>query len=313
MKIIYKNIKIRDIFDRFSDDGEDGVFAYSGKLTIRPAYQREFIYDLKQEEAVIHTILKQFPLNIMYWVKTGEDSYEILDGQQRTLSVMHFLSHKLQITWQGKTYYADSLTNDLYQKLMNYEFMIYICEGEESEKLEWFRIVNLVGEKLTEQELRNSVYTGTWLMDAKIHFSKQNCVAKNLSEKYIKGTPNRQELLEKALKGICEYTGVKNITSYMAEHRYDKDANALWQYFQDVINWVEKIFQDYYPDMKGLDWCGFYNKYRKNNSIIIPCHSIAYIRNSIIIPCQLCSYLANCFRGLTYCLIVRTTRHCITS
>ena len=101
-------------------------------------------------------------------------------------------------------------------------------------------------------------------MDAKRHFSKQNCAAKNLSEKYIKGTPNRQDLLEKALKGICAYKGIKDITSYMAEHRNDKDADELWQYFQDVINWVKKIFQNYYPDMKDLDWCKFYNIYHKN-------------------------------------------------
>lgn len=261
MIIKQHNIKIKDIFEGFTDNGEDGVFAYAGKLTIRPPYQREFVYDLKQQEDVLHTILKGFPLNTMYWVKTGDDEYEVLDGQQRTLSAMYFLSHKLQISLDGKTYYNDSLPDDLYDALMDYEFMIYICEGTESEKLEWFKVVNVAGEELTDQELRNSVYTGSWLSDAKRHFSKRNCPAKGLSDKYITGDPNRQELLEKALKGICELQGMKDVTEYMAKHKSDKDADELWQYFQDVIHWVEKIFPNYISDMKGLDWCHLYNLY----------------------------------------------------
>lgn len=265
MEIKKHDIKIKDIFKGFVDDGEDGIFAFDGKLTIRPPYQRNFVYDLKQQEAVIHTILKGFPLNTMYWVKTGCDAYEVLDGQQRTLSVMSFLNHKLQISLNGKSYYNDSLPDDLYNMLMNYEFMVYICEGEESEKLEWFEIVNIAGEELTEQELRNSVYTGPWLSDAKRHFSKRTCPAKGLSDRYITGDPNRQELLEKALKGICEWQALKNITDYMAKHKSDNDADELWQYFQDVINWVEKIFPTYYADMKGLDWCHLYNLYHEKS------------------------------------------------
>ena len=265
MNIKQHNIKIKEIFDGFVDNGEDGVFAYGGRLTIRPPYQREFAYDLKQQEAVLHTILKGFPLNTMYWVKNGEDEFEVLDGQQRTLSAMYFLSHKLQITVNGKAYYNDSLPDDLYENLMDYEFLIYICEGAESEKLEWFEVVNVAGEELTPQELRNSVYTGTWLSDAKRHFSKRTCAAKGLSDKYITGDPNRQELLEKALKGICEYQGLRDITDYMAAHKSDPDADELWQYFQDVIHWAEKIFPKYYSDMKGLDWCHYYNKYRNKS------------------------------------------------
>ncbi len=262
MKIEQHNIKVRDVFNGYKNDGEDGVFAYGGKLTIRPPYQREFIYLPEEQEAVLHTVLHNFPLNTMYWVKTGDDSYEILDGQQRTLSVMLFLDHKLQIKWNGKSYYIDSLPDDLYDTIMNYEFMVYICEGTESEKLDWFEVVNVAGKELTEQELRNSVYTGEWLSDAKRHFSKSNCAAKGLGEKYITGAPLRQELLEKALIGICEFQGLKNVTDYMAAHKSDSDADELWQYYQDVINWTVKIFPKYYADMKGLDWCHLYNKYR---------------------------------------------------
>ncbi len=276
MNITLYNVKVKDVFNGFKDDGEDGVFAYGGKLTIRPPYQREFIYDAKEQEAVLHTVIREFPLNTMYWVLTNgtvtkdehknviisdDAEFEVLDGQQRTLSVMNFLSHKLQIKLNGKSYYNDSLPDDLYDILMNYEFMVYICEGTESEKLEWFEVVNVAGEELTDQELRNSVYTGAWLTDAKKHFSKSNCAAKGLSDKYITGAPIRQELLKKALIGICEFQGLKDVTDYMSKHRSDTDADELWQYFQDVINWVIKIFPKYYSDMKGLDWCHLYNKY----------------------------------------------------
>ncbi len=184
---------------------------------------------------------------VICFYRSCNDTYEVLDGQQRTLSVMYFLEHKLQITMDGKTHYEDSLPDDMYKKLMDYEFMVYICEGTESEKLEWFEVVNIGGETLTDQELRNSVYTGSWLSDAKRHFSKRNCVAKGLSDVYIKGDPIRQDLLEKALKGICEYQNLKDITDYMAAHKSDADADELWQYFQDVINWVQKIFRNTMP------------------------------------------------------------------
>ena len=178
--------------------------------------------------------------------------------------MMQYLKHQFPITLDGKKFYWDALPDDKYNRIMDYEFMIYVCEGAESEKLEWFRVVNIAGEKLTEQELRNSVYTGAWLSDAKLHFSKRNCAAKKLSDKYITGDPNRQELLEKALKGICELQQIKDITEYMAQHKSDPDADELWQYFQDVIHWTEKIFPQYYRDMKGLDWCHLYNRYHEN-------------------------------------------------
>lgn len=271
MKIEPKLIKVREIFESYADNGDDGVFAYGGRLAIRPPYQREFVYDNEQAEAVIHTVMKGFPLNVMYWVKVGNDSYEVLDGQQRTLSVMRYLKHQFSIVLDEKKYYWDALPDDKYNAIMNYEFMVYICEGEESEKLDWFKVVNIAGEKLSDQELRNSVYTGEWLSDAKRHFSKRNCAAKKLSDKYIIGDPNRQELLEKALKGICEYQGIKEITEYMAQHKSDADADELWQYYQDVIHWTEKIFPKYFADMKGLDWCHLYNKYnnRSYNSSVM--------------------------------------------
>lgn len=263
MNIELRSIKVHDIYNGYIDKEEDGVFAFGGKLSIRPPYQREYVYNLGQAEAVIQTTIKGYPLNVMYWAKNGDGKYEVMDGQQRTLSIMRFLSHKFPIHIEGKSYYYDALPNDIYDSIMNYELMIYICDGMESEKLAWFTTVNIAGEKLTDQELRNISYTGPWLSDAKFHFSKRTCAAKHLSDRYILGDPNRQELLEKALKGIVEFQRLKDITDYMAAHKNDKDADELWQYFQDVINWVEKIFPTYNSDMKGLDWCHLYNKYHE--------------------------------------------------
>ena len=272
MDIEQVNIKVRDIFNGYIDKDDDGVFGYGLKLAIRPPYQREFVYNDEQSEAVMHTVINGYPLNVMYWVQTkgskfaDEDSeFEILDGQQRTLSLMKYLSHKFAITISNKKYYWDSLPDDILNKILDYELMIYVCRGSESEKLNWFRIVNIAGERLRDQELRNSVYTGEWLSDAKKHFSKRKCDASKLSDRYIVGDPNRQELLEKALKGICELQGIKDITEYMSNHRLDSDADELWQYFQDVIDWIEKIFPKYYSDMKGLDWCHLFNKYHLNS------------------------------------------------
>ena len=269
MKIELNPKKIKDIAMGYADFEDDGVFAYDRKLTIRPPYQREYVYTDEQARAVIDTIIKGFPLNIMYWVKNNEDSFEVLDGQQRTLSVMRFLDHKFDIDINGRREYVDGIPNDIYDKIMNYEFLIYECEGTESEKLSWFEVVNIAGVRLTEQELRNSAYTGSWLTDAKKHFSKNDCVAKRISDKYIKSEDyKRQQLFEKALKGICEYQNIKDekaIELYMAKHKSDNDANELWQYFQDVIDWVEKIFEKYNKDMLGLDWCHLYNVYSKNS------------------------------------------------
>ena len=275
--------------DGFSDNGEDGVYAFGGRLTIRPAYQREFVYDQKEEEAVINTICNGFPLNSMYWALTegsyttkveNEDrvlipsddaKFEIMDGQQRTLSVMYFLSHKFGI--ENNSIYWDSLPDNVLDELLNYKFTIYICEGTEEQKLAWFRVVNIAGKELTEQELRNVSYTGSWLADAKRYFSKTNCAGYKLSKDYIKPKyeVNRQGLLETALSGICVYQGLKGenkIEQYMGKHKSDADADELWQYFQDVIAWVKKIFPKYYKDMSGLDWCDLYNKYhdKKYNS-----------------------------------------------
>ena len=173
MKIELHEIKIRDLVEGFNDSDEEGVVGYGGKLDIRPKYQREFVYDDEKRNAVIHTVRKYFPLNVMYWVKNGEDSYEIMDGQQRTISFCQYIKGEYSIDYQ----YFHNLTGEEQDQIKNYKLMVYICEGTDKETLDWFKIINIAGEELTQQELRNAIYTGEWLADAKRHFSKTGCPA----------------------------------------------------------------------------------------------------------------------------------------
>mgnify|MGYP001155909483 FL=1 len=258
MKIEPKVILIKDLVENYNDNKEGGVVGYGGKLDIRPPYQREFVYKEKQREDVIKSVINNFPLNSIYWVKNN-DKYEVLDGQQRIISISEYINN----VFNFESLFFSNQPNDIKEKILDYKLNIYICEGTDSEKLDWFRIINIAGEKLTNQELRNAVFIGPWLSNAKYIFSKSNCAAYNLGKDYINGSPIRQEYLETALKWIngCDE---ENIKGYMAEHQYDQDANELWQYFQDVINWIKKIFIVYRKDMRGLNWGELYKKYGNN-------------------------------------------------
>ena len=254
MKIELHEISIKDLVKDYVDNQEEGVFGYGGKLNIRPKYQREFVYKDKQRDAVIETVQKNFPLNVMYWVKNGK-TFEVMDGQQRTVSICQYVKDEYSINARA----WHNLTNDEQEQILNYKCMIYFCEGTDSEKLAWFRIINLAGEKLTEQELRNAVYTGPWLTDAKRHFSKTGCAAYNLAKDYINGSAIRQEFLETALNWISN----GNIEDYMNKHQQEDNANELWLYFMKVIDWIKVIFPKYRKEMKGIAWGEFFNKYEK--------------------------------------------------
>lgn len=260
MKIELKEIPVRDLVDGYEDNGEDGVVGYHGLLNIRPPYQREFIYKDKERNAVIDTINKGFPLNTIYWSKTEDGTFELLDGQQRTISICQYVNGDFSVDYKGFA----NLTTDLQNKILDYKLMVYICEGTQSEKLEWFKIINIAGEKLTDQELRNSQYTGSWLFDAKRHFSKTNCPAYQIGEKLMKGTCIRQEYLETVLKWISSIEEI-TIEEYMAKHQHDNDCDELWQYYQDVINWVNKLFPKYRKEMKGIEWGMLFNKYKSKH------------------------------------------------
>lgn len=266
MKIELIKFKIKDIFDGYTDLNEEGVFAYKGKLNIRPKYQREFVYKDTKRNEVIHTINKNFPLNVMYWVKNKSDTYEVLDGQQRTISFCQYCNGDFSIN----SFYFHNLTQYEKDKILNYEINVYICAGNDKEILQWFEIINIAGEKLEKQELRNAVYTGQWLTNAKKIFSKTNCPAFFKAKDYLSGKAIRQNYLETCLKWISSIDSI-SIEDYMAKHQYDNDAQELWTYFQNVINWVEINFTNKREYMKGLDWGLFYNKYKNNklNPLII--------------------------------------------
>ena len=248
-------IPIKDIFDGYKDSAENGVVAYNGLLNVRPAFQREFVYKDKQREEVINTIRKNFPLNVMYWVKS-DNGYELLDGQQRTISICQYVNNEFSINYQ----YFHNLTSQEQEEIKNYKLMIYICEGNDKEKLDWFKIINIAGEKLTDQELRNAIYTGTWLTDAKKYFSKSSCPAYAIASKYLKGTAIRQDYLETALSWIAARDNI-DLELYMAQHQHDANAFELWQYFNTVINWVKAIFPNYRKEMCGVPWGILYNEH----------------------------------------------------
>jgi len=262
MKIELHEIPVRDVFDGYEDNAESGVVGFGGRLDIRPAFQREFIYKDKQRDEVINTVRKDFPLNVMYWVINAAGDYELMDGQQRTISICQYLNGDFSVEYQ----YFHNLTAEEQQQILDYKLMVYICEGTDKEKLDWFKVINIAGEKLTDQELRNAIYTGPWLADAKKYFSKTACPAYQIASDYINGSPIRQDYLQTVLKWISVRDGVE-IEEYMAKHQQDADAHELWLYFKSVIDWVTAIFPNYRREMKGLDWGRLYNKYKDTNYV----------------------------------------------
>lgn len=258
MKIDLHKIKVRKVVDGYKDSREEGVVAYDGKLDIRPKYQREFVYKEKQRNAVIETITNSFPLNVMYWMIREDGGYEVLDGQQRTISIGQYVTGDFSLNDR----FFHNLTKEEQDKILDYELMIYFCEGTDKERLDWFRIINIAGEKLTDQEIRNAVYTGPWLSDAKLKFSKSNCAAYLLANdggQLVSGSPIRQDYLETALSWIND----GKIEDYMAKHQHDKKADELWDYFQDVIAWVRKTFPNYRKEMASVNWGELYNQFKK--------------------------------------------------
>ncbi len=255
MKIDLKEITIRELSENYEDKGNDGVFGFDGKLDIRPPYQREFVYKEKQRDLVIDTVTKNFPLNVMYWFVQDDGKFEIIDGQQRTISICQYVNGVFSFNKK----YFDNLKKDEQDKILDYEFTVYQCEGDDSEKLEWFKIINIAGVELKPQELRNAVYSGAWVTDAKLHFSKNGCAAYNLASDYMKGVPIQQDYLETAIK----WKSKNNIEDYMGKHQHDQNANELWNYFQGVINWVESTFTVKREKMmNGIEWGPLYDKYK---------------------------------------------------
>ena len=257
MKITEIKVKVSELANGYEDNAENGVVAWNKKLDVRPAYQREFVYDEKKRNAVIDTLIKGYPLNIMYWAKNADDSYEIIDGQQRTISICQFLNN--EFSFNNRIF--SGMTQSEKDEINSYELTVFVCEGNDKEKLDWFETINIAGEELEKQELRNAVYTGKWLSDAKRYFSKTNCAAYNIASKYLAGELKRQKYLETAIRWHANAKTDDEIRAYMGAHQMDSDALELWSYFQNVIGWVKAKFKVYRKEMKGIEWGFIYNRF----------------------------------------------------
>jgi len=254
VEIELKKVAVRELVKDYEDNNEGGVKGYGGQLNIRPPYQREFIYKDKQRDAVINTLTRDFPLNVMYWAVCNDGTYEVIDGQQRTISICQYVEGDFAFNER----YFHNLQADEQEQILDYNLMIYLCSGTDSQKLEWFRTINIAGEKLTEQELRNAVYAGPWLSDAKRYFSKTDCAAYNIGSDYLVGSPIRQDYLESVISWISN----GQIEAYMAKQQLKPNANELWLYFQSVISWVKATFVKYRKEMKGVEWGSLYAEFK---------------------------------------------------
>jgi len=271
MKINMIKLPVRELVKGyFEDDTTSKVVAWGGKLDVRPEYQREFVYNDEKRDAVVNTVMKEFPLNIMYFVDRLDGTYEVLDGQQRIISLCRYAQNKFSVKVPAakggfNTVNFPNLFDEDKNRFLDYDLQVYICEGTDKEKLEWFQIINIAGETLEDQEIRNAIYHSAWLTDAKSAFSRRNCAANKNYGKYLNGDYVRQKFLETALAWHADFeniTGKDAIADYMQKHRNDKNADALWKYFEDVFDWVQKTFGKYDKTMKGVKWGLLYNKHK---------------------------------------------------
>ncbi|MEW6357112.1 MAG: DUF262 domain-containing protein [Planctomycetota bacterium] len=255
-------ITVTDICDGFvyNELEGKGLYGLGGKLTIQPEYQRNYIYadgGGKKEQAVIHSLLNEYPLGLIYFNKVAEDKFEVLDGQQRITSIGRFVTNKFAIMRDGNPMNFDSLPADQQARIRDSKLLIYECEGTETEIKQWFETVNIAGVPLNPQELLNAIYSGRFVTLAKAEFSNsQNANIQKWSA-YVKGSANRQDFLERALDWVSK----GDIGGYMSGHRNDKNINELKTYFNAVIDWVSTVFIDVLPEMKGLEWGRLYETY----------------------------------------------------
>ncbi|MDP2653246.1 MAG: DUF262 domain-containing protein [Candidatus Omnitrophota bacterium] len=266
MKTILKtDITVKDICNGFvyNELEGKGLFGLSGKLTIQPEYQRNYIYASdggKKEAAVIESVLKGYPIGLIYFTKVSDAKLEVLDGQQRITSLGRFVTDKFAIKDEnGMPQNFSGMAKDKKAKMLETKLTIYECEGTESEIKEWFKTINIAGVPLSDQELLNAVYSGPFVTLSKEEFSNsQNSNIQKWSA-YIKGSANRQEFLECALDWVSK----GNIGDYMSRHRFDKNINELKRYFNSVIDWVSSVFTDVESEMRGLEWGRLYEEHHK--------------------------------------------------
>lgn len=275
MVINEMELPVRELIDGYhEDDATSRVVAMGGKLDVRPEYQREYVYGEKQRDAVINTVLQGFPLNIMYFVDRLDGTYEVLDGQQRIISICRYAVNQYSVkvptaTGGYDTVNYPNLFDELQDRFLDYELHVYICQGTDKEKLDWFQIINIAGETLEAQEIRNALYHGPWLTDAKSAFSRRNCAAHKNYGKYMAGDYIRQKYLETVFSWKAAQEGYKGkdaVADYMKAHRAEPDANELWSYFEAVFRWVRDMFgRDVNKFMKGVPWGLLYNDHKDDN------------------------------------------------
>ena len=261
---LHTGITIKEICDGFvyNEYEGKGLFGLSGKLVIQPEYQRNYIYaDGKRDVAVIDSILKGYPIGLIYFNKTSDGKFEVLDGQQRITSFGRFVTNKFAVKINGMEQYFSALATDLQEKILDTKLLIYVCEGDESEIKEWFKTINIAGIPLNEQELLNAIYSGEFITRAKTIFSNSRNTNIQFWSGYVAGAVNRQDFLHTALDWVSR----GNISDYMATHRHDTNVTELETYFNSVIDWVDAVFQDTEKEMCGLEWGKFYEKYHKNS------------------------------------------------
>ena len=258
--ILRTDITVREICEGFvyNELEGKGLFGLNGKLTIQPEYQRNYIYaDGKKDVAVIDSVLKGYPLGIIYFIEV-DDHYEVLDGQQRITSLGRFVTHKLAIKDKnGMMQYIDGLNQEDRDRVLNTTLLIYICKGSESEIKEWFQTINIVGIALNNQEKLNSIYSGPFVTELKKEFSNSQNANIQKWKSYIRGTANRQDFLERALQWVSQ----GNVEGYMSLHRQDTDITPVKTYFNAVIDWVSGVFKDVLPEMRGLEWARLYEEH----------------------------------------------------
>ena len=258
---LHTNWTVKDICEGFvyNELEGKGLFGMNGKLTIQPEYQRNYIYaDGKKDVAVIDSVLKGYPIGLIYFNKNG-DQFEVLDGQQRITSLGRFVTSKFAIRQDGMEQYFRGIAKDKQDKILNTPLLIYVCEGTESEIKEWFKTINIAGVPLNHQEVLNAIYSGTFVTLAKEEFSNSQNSNINKWSSYISGAVNRQEYLECALNWVSK----GNIEDYMSMHRHDTNINELKTYFNSVIDWADGLFDEVYSEMKSIEWGRLYEIYHK--------------------------------------------------
>lgn len=256
------DLTVRDICEGFVYDTNEGkgLHGWGGRLVIQPEYQRNYIYFEQNKEApVIDSVLKKYPLGLIYFVKTAEDKYEILDGQQRITSLGRFITDKFAIKDEDGNEQIFKSYTSMQERILNTPLTIYICEGEEHEIKSWFKTINIAGEPLKEQELLNAIYSGPFVTNAKKVYSNSNNPQMQKWQCYVNGNPKRQEILAEALAWVAK--GKDKVDAYMAQHRYDDNISELQSYFDSVIDWAKGVFGAPYDGMKGLAWGELYEKY----------------------------------------------------